>query len=481
MRTALTLDESRLPTEQSQDTNDIVASSLGDATFRSDFHIKFAYLAGAMYRGIASKEMIVALGRNKLMGYFGTGGLASDEIEAALSYIQRELGPGGSYGLNLLSDMEHPERELALAKLYCRSDIRFVEASAFMKITPALVFYRLKGASRNLQGSVNVRHNVLAKVSRPEVALQFMLPAPASIVDALVSAGVLTQAEAELSPKVPIADDVCVEADSGGHTDRGVAYVLTPTIAALRDEVMKRQGYSKRIRVGAAGGIGTPHAAAAAFMMGADFILTGSINQCTVEAGTSAAVKEILEGLEIQDMAYAPAGDMFELGAKVQVVKKGLLFPGRANKLYELYSRYNSLDEIEAKVRTQIEERYFRRTFEDVWAQAKAHHAATDAKQASGIESDPKRKMAAVFKWYFFHTANLAQEGHLEHKSDYQIHCGPALGAFNQWVKGTSLESWRNRGVVDIAERIMRGAAEVMSKKCAEVFPLSGHEIGTLA
>ena len=50
--------------------------------------------------------------------------------------------------------------------------------------------------------------------------------------------------------------------------------------------MMARYRYTKAIRVGAAGGIGTPEAAAAAFVLGADFILTGSINQCTVEAGT---------------------------------------------------------------------------------------------------------------------------------------------------------------------------------------------------
>jgi hypothetical protein len=37
---------------------------------------------------------------------------------------------------------------------------------------------------------------------------------------------------------------------------------------------------------------------------------------------------------------------MFELGAKVQVFKRGLLFPGRAKKLYELYRQLDSLEQI---------------------------------------------------------------------------------------------------------------------------------------
>lgn len=60
--------------------------------------------------------------------------------------------------------------------------------------------------------------------------------------------------------------------------------------------------------------------------------MTGSINQCTVEAGTSDDVKDLLQQLNIQDTDYAPAGDMFEMGAKIQVMKKGVFSrPGRIN------------------------------------------------------------------------------------------------------------------------------------------------------
>lgn len=138
----------------------------------------------------------------------------------------------------------------------------------------------------------------------------------------MVQAGQITQEQAKRLAQVAMADDLCLEADSGGHTDGGVAYVLMPAITRLRDDMMKKYEYKKKVRVGAAGGIGTPEAAAAAFMLGADFIVTGSINQCTVEAGTSNNAKDMLEQINIQDTTYAPAGDMFELGAKVQVLKK---------------------------------------------------------------------------------------------------------------------------------------------------------------
>jgi trans-AT polyketide synthase, acyltransferase and oxidoreductase domains len=228
-----------------------------------------------------------------------------------------------------------------------------------------------------------------------------------------------------------------------------------------------RYGYIKRVRVGAAGGIGTPHAAAAAFTMGADFILTGSINQCTCEAGTSASVKDLLQDLEVQDTAYAPAGDMFELGARVQVAKRGLFFPARANKLYELYQRHSSLEEIDAKTRQQIQEKYFRRSLEEVWQETRAHYLRTDPQLVAETEKNPKRKMALIFKWYFVHTTRLALQGIEAQKVDYQIHCGPALGAFNQWVKGTELQSWRERHVADLAERIMCATAQLLQQRLA--------------
>lgn len=197
-----------------------------------------------------------------------------------------------------------------------------MEASAFLSITPSLIRYRAKGLARDQHGQVMISNRIIAKVSRPEVAEDFLSPAPEQILAKLMAEEKITREEADLLRRVPIADDVCVEADSGGHTDGGVAYALMPAMIKLRNEMMKKYQFQKEVRIGAAGEIGTPEAAAAAFILGADFILTGSINQCTVEAATSNAVKNLLQQMNVQDTQYAPAGDMFELGAKVQVLKK---------------------------------------------------------------------------------------------------------------------------------------------------------------
>jgi trans-AT polyketide synthase/acyltransferase/oxidoreductase domain-containing protein len=450
------------------DTPGIDPATLGSPAFRKDYGVRYAYAAGAMYKGIASTRLVVAMGRAGLLAYLGTGGMSLADMEAAIGDMQGELASGQPYGLNLLCNPERPDIEERTVELFLARGVRCVEAAAFTQMTSALVRYRLAGCRRAPDGDLVVPNRVLAKVSRPEVATAFMSPAPAEILKVLTARRLLSPEEAEIGRRIPMSDDVCVEADSGGHTDQGVALVLLPTMIILRDRLQEKYAYRHQVRVGAAGGIGTPHAAAAVFMMGADFILTGSINQCTPEAGTSDAVKDLLQEMEIHETAYAPAGDMFETGARVQVLRRGLLFPMRASRLYELYQRHESLDDLDATTRARIEEKFFGRTFEEIWRETRAYHLTANPRLVEEAERLPKRKMALVFRWYFTHTSRLALKGDRERKADYQVHCGPALGAFNQWVKGTDLEPWRNRHVVVIAERLMAATAQLVSARMTE-------------
>ncbi|MBN2533159.1 MAG: ACP S-malonyltransferase [Spirochaetales bacterium] len=444
----------------------ITPESLGSDEFKKDYGVKYAYAAGAMYKLVASKELVVRMGKAGFLSFLGTGGVPVLDIENSIRYIQEHLNNNEPYGVNLLCNINNPDSEDELVDLYMKYGITNVEAAAYMSITPSLTRYRLKGLGKTKNG-VEIRHRIIAKISRPEVAHVFLSPAPERIVQKLIDKGAVTKEEAELAKSVPMADDLCVEADSGGHTDMGVAYVLMPAILVLRDEMMKQYQYAKKVRVGAAGGIGTPEAAAAAIIMGAEFLVTGSINQCTVEAGTSDIVKDLLEGINVQDTEYAPAGDMFELGARVQVLRKGLFFPARANKLYNLYLQYNSLDELDEKTKKQLEEKYFRKSFDEIWKETKEFFRKTDPKELERAEKNPKQKMSLVFRWYFGYSTRLALEGVQERKVDFQIHCGPALGAFNQWVKGSPLASWRNRHPDEIAEKLIKETADLLNRRFA--------------
>ena len=441
------------------------AEDLGSADFRRTYGARYAYVCGAMYRGIASEELVIRAARAGLLAFFGTGGLGLPRIAQAIDRLAGELGDAHPYGMNLVHNPSQPDVEDATVALLLDRGVRNVEASAFMKVTPALVRYRLAGLSKGTDGEVTAANRIIAKVSRPEVAESFLSPAPQRLISLLEQDGLITAEQAALGASTPMADDLCVEADSGGHTDRGDPIVLLPTMLRLRDRVVAEHGYATRVRVGAAGGIGTPEAAAAVFVLGADFVVTGSVNLCTAESGISPLAKDMLQHINIQDTDYAPAGDMFEIGAQVQVLKRGLFFPARARKLYDLYRRHESLDEIDAETRSIIETRYFRKSFDEVWRDTRAFFADRDPREIEKAEQNPKHKMALVFRWYFGHSQRAAMEGREEYRVDFQVHCGPALGAFNQWVRGTARESWHNRHVDEIGELLMRETAACLEQR----------------
>ena len=133
------------------------------------------------------------------------------------------------------------------------------------------------------------------------------------------------------------------------------------------------------MRVGLAGGIATPHAAAAAFSMGAAYILTGSINQAAVEADTSATVRQMLVDARQADVTMAPSADMFEIGARVQVLKRGTMFAMRGSKLYELYQTYSQYSDIPIKYsRDLIERDILRESFESAWRKTRSFFETRD-------------------------------------------------------------------------------------------------------
>lgn len=444
------------------ESSTLEASRLGSEEFRIDHNAKFSYVAGAMVHGIASSDLVIRMAQAGILSYFGSGGLSVEAVERAIRAIQAAIPDAAPYGVNLLNG----PREKENIDLFLNYGVRRIEASAYFNVTENLVRYRLSGVREERDGTIHCENLILAKLSRPEVADSFLAPPPTELVETLLAKNQISAAQAQLAQNISMVDDICVESDSGGHTDMGVMTTLLPVVLKQRDQAMEQYRYPKRIRVGAAGGIGTPEAAAAAFMLGADFILTGSINQCSVEAGTSDLVKDLLQEMNVQDTEYAPAGDMFELGSRVQVLRRGLFFPARANKLFDLYRSSDSLDSIEKRTAIQIQDKFFRRSFEDVFADCIAHHSPAQIERA---KSNPKHKMALIFRWYFHYTNRLALDGVADRKVDFQIHCGPALGSYNQWVAGTELESWRKRHCDEIATSIMNSCAELLQNRISSL------------
>ena len=438
---------------------------LGHPGFRADHRVRLAYAAGGMVKGIASTALVERMARSGLLSFFGAGGLSATAIDAAVGSLAASLGPEAPWGVNFLHNFVLPEAEQQVVDILLRHDVRRIEASAFIMPTPALARWRILGLSQNPDGSVRRRHRVMAKLSRGEVARGFLAPVEPEIVDELLARGGITGEQARLAALVPLCDDIVVEADSGGHTDKRVAMALLPAIRRQRDRLGAGFAPAAAVRVGLGGGIGTPEAVAAAFMLGADFVMTGSLNQATVEAGTSDLVKDMLQKSGPQDFEMAPAGDMFEIGTKIQVLRRGTLFAARGNRLYDLYRRLDSLDQIPDRERAEIEEKFMGRSLEAVWDETAGYYARAAPAELAAAEANPKKKMAMVFRWYFIHTNRLSLEGDPGQRSNFQIHSGPAMAACNAWLQGTELESWQRRHVDDLADRLMAEAAVHMSER----------------
>ncbi len=434
---------------------------LGDRSFCEVHGVRFPYVSGAMANGIATTRLVIEMSRAGMLGFFGAAGLPLARVEAAVDEMARTLGPNAPWGSNLIHSPNEPAVEAAVADLYLRKRVRRVSAAAYMSLTPAVVRYACTGLRQGADGRIHRDNYLFAKISRPEVARHFLSPAPSELLQRLVQAGQLSAEEARLARLVPVAEDITVESDSGGHTDNQPLTALFPTIVDLRDVLAAEHAYTRPVRVGAAGGLGTPRAVAAAFALGAAYVLTGSVNQGCVESGLDASGKAMLAEADLADVVMAPAADMFELGVEVQVLKRGTMFGVRAKKLYELYRSHGSWDEVSASEQGSVEKQILQAPFAQAWASTRAFWAERDPREVERAERDPKHLMALTFRAYLGQSSKWAIAGLGERRMDFQIWCGPAMGSFNRWAKGSFLEDPAERRVAQVAKNLLEGAAHV--------------------
>ena len=188
----------------------------------------------------------------------------------------------------------------------------------------------------------------------------------------------------------------------------------------------------------------------------------------------------------------APAADMFEMGVKVQVLKRGTMFAMRANKLYEIYRNHNALEAIPAGEREQLEKTVFKAPLEQIWQNTREYFQVNDPAQIERAEADPRHRMALVFRWYLGLSSRWANAGIADRQADYQVWCGPAMGAFNEWTRGSFLEHPQQRRVVTVALNLMFGAVVAsrifmlrsqgieLSSGLTRIVPLAADEIEKL-
>ena len=173
-------------------------------------------------------------------------------------------------------------------------------------------------------------------------------------------------------------------------------------------------------------------------------------------------VKQMLATAATSDVGMAHAGDMFEQGVEVQVLKRGSLFAMRSKKLYSLYRQYDRLEDIPADELEKLERQVFQRSVADIWRECHQFFSERDPAQLDRANKEPRHKMALVFRWYLGLSSRWAIAGQQDRKTDVQIWCGPGIGAFNAWTHGTFLAEPQNRRVAVVAANLMAGAAALI-------------------
>ncbi|MDR1085159.1 MAG: PfaD family polyunsaturated fatty acid/polyketide biosynthesis protein [Deltaproteobacteria bacterium] len=462
--------------------------NFGSKAFRKEFNLRYAYVGGAMVGGISSAAMVEALADIQVLGIFGASGLSPSAVEENIVRLKKNLA-GLTFGSCLIHTPQDPSWEEKVGELYLTHGVDLIEASAFMQISPTLVRYRLKGLHQDPDGTIVAPNRIMAKVSRLELAKRFFSPPPPKIVRALLEKGLITQAEAALAPYIPMAQDLTAEADSGGHTDFRPGLCLWPAMINLANEYSEKFDYQQSLRVGVAGGLGTPQALLMAQDLGAAYFVTGSINQSCVESGLAPEARELLAKASQTDVTAAPAADMFELGARVQVLKYGTLFAPRAQKLVELYRSCQTVDDIPATERQNLEEKIFRAPLNEIWQQTAEFFRKRDPAQLVKAEKDPHFKLALIFRWYLGQASRWAIAGVSDRRTDWCIFCGPSLGAFNEWAQGTIFDDPSNRRVAVLAQNLLYGLAVykrlvlardlgiLPEELCTPMKPLPGEEL----
>jgi trans-AT polyketide synthase/acyltransferase/oxidoreductase domain-containing protein len=436
----------------------LTPAELGDPGFLLAHGTRLAYVAGGMRMGISSPELVIRLARAGVLAFLGIAGLPQERAEQDIRRVRAELPSGTPWGVNLSSDPHDPAGTSRTVELLLRLGVPCIELGGFAGVDADLVRCRISGLRSGPDGRPQHARRLLAKVRGLDAARQFLMPPPETIVRQLRERGLITDEESALAARVSMADDICAETSEGALT-------LLPAILRLRDAQ-----HRSAVRVGLGGGLGTPQAVAAAFAMGADFVLTGSVNQCTPQAGTSALAKDMLAAADIEDFGTAPDADMFELGGRVWVLRRGVLFPARGDKLYETYVR--QADFPAPQEAPWLEARYLRKSVTEVWAEL----TRWDRAQAEQAVHDGRRRMALVFRWYLTDSLRRAQAGQAADRLNFQIRSSPALGAFNLAVRGTALAHWRNRNADEVAWFLMSGAAAILGARRPAVSEQSRRE-----
>ena len=116
----------------------IFPENLGDASMHEAHGVRYAYIAGEMANGIATAQMVEAICREGMLGFFGAAGLGLAEIEKNLIRLEASCA-GLAWGSNLIHSPQDQELEEKTVDLYLAHGVKRVSASAFMGVRPSII------------------------------------------------------------------------------------------------------------------------------------------------------------------------------------------------------------------------------------------------------------------------------------------------------------------------------------------------------
>jgi len=90
-----------------------------------------------------------------------------------------------------------------------------------------------------------------------------------------------------------------------------------------------------------------------------------------------------------------------------------------------------------------LEKKILGASIEQVWNETKDFYINRlhDEDKIKRVEAgDKPLKMSLCFRWYLSKSSGWANRGESKRKMDYQVWCGPAIGTFNSFIKGSFLD-----------------------------------------
>lgn len=403
--------------------------------FRGAYGLRHACVAAPPGYGLCSPELLAALARAGVLPVIpADAGLAA--AERFVDSVQAQA-PGRALALALPPALPDPEIWFEFCR---RRRLAAVLPPGFDLASGALWRHRAVASGPDAEGRTQPVGRVLAQVRDTAAAEACLWPEPAAI-----AARVAIEAETgRVVPSGLPADELIILVDGR----RPAEINLLPAIRR-RDTLPPP---ARSVGLGVAGDVGTPEAVATLFDLGADFVVTTDLNICTREAAAPDIVKDLLQRLEIDDLAWAPVDGGFHADAWRSVVGRGLFFARRAQRLHEILSRYHAWDSVPAALRAELDQRWLPKPFDELWRDL-------GRTAGGGGPSGGRAQMAAVFAEYSRAGRAWAAAGDRHRQADFLIEASPGLAAFNRRAKGTELEEWGARSAAKVVDCLM-GSSE---------------------